>query len=321
MRLGLYLTNAHTNVIEPTQGGRVVGRKLHAAAVLPLCCWPWGAGMDQAHVTEAVWNRLLALRAGAPVGPDPLWSPTEGAAWALYLPLAADEKPFLLAQVGQSLDGRVATVSGDAQDISGRDGLRHLHRCRALCDAVVIGVRTALHDDPRLTVRMVPGPNPARVVIDPRGRLPDTAKVLADDGARRIVIQATDTPRPAGVEVLRLPAADGWIRPTAIRKVLAKQGLSRVLIEGGGVTIAGFLEAGLLHRLHVSVAPLIIGSGPAGLRTSPVARLSDALRPETHVYGLGTDVVFDCAFGRAGSARRSVWPTVEEVEPLAARRA
>lgn len=277
--------------------------------------------MDQAHVTEAVWNRLLALRAGAPVGPDPLWSPAEGAAWALYLPLAFDEKPFLLAQVGQSLDGRVATVSGDAQDISGRDGLRHLHRCRALSDAVVIGVKTALHDDPRLTVRMVPGPNPARVVIDPRGRLPDTARVLADDGARRIVIQATDTPRPAGVEVLRLPAADGWIRPTAIRKVLAKRGLSRVLIEGGGVTIAGFLEAGLLHRLHVSVAPLIIGSGPAGLRTSPVARLSDALRPETHVYGLGTDVVFDCAFGRAGSARRSVWPTVDEVEPLAARRA
>ena len=68
-----------------------------------------------------------------------------------------------------------------------------------------------------------------------------------------------------------------------------------MLIEGGGVTIGRFLDAGLLFRLHVAIAPLIIGAGPAGLRTSPIARLADALRPETHVYGLDSDVIFDCA--------------------------
>ena len=83
-----------------------------------------------------------------------------------------------------------------------------------------------------------------------------------------------------------------------------------MLVEGGGVTIAGFLEAGLLQRLHVAVAPLIIGAGPSGLSTAPVARLADALRPETHVYGLASDVVFDCALA-PGSASRSRWPTVQ----------
>ena len=183
-----------------------------------------------------------------------------------------------------------------------------------------MGVRTALGDDPRLTVRLVEGPSPARVVIDPRGRLPDDARVLRPDGVRRLVIQSCPRRRPAGVEVVELPAADGWIAPAAIRAALAERGLARVLIEGGGVTIAGFLDAGLLQRLHVAIAPLIIGTGPSGLSTAPVARLADALRPETHVYGLDSDVVFDCALAPAGKASTSRWPTVQR-QPLAATRA
>jgi riboflavin-specific deaminase-like protein len=279
--------------------------------------------MQVAGMTFSVWEALLDLRDGAAREASPFWTAAECAGWDLYAPLAErfGAEPWYFAQIGQSLDGRVATQSGDARDISGEDGLAHLHRCRALADAVVIGVRTAIHDDPRLTVRLVPGRSPARVVIDPAGRLSNEARVLQDDGTRRIVIQSCDTQRPDGVEVVVLPARDGWIAPASIRGALAARGLTRVLIEGGGVTIAGFLEAGLLERLHVAVAPLIIGAGPAGLSTTPVARLADALRPETHVYGLGTEVVFDCALASRGSASRSVWPIVQEVEPLAARRA
>jgi riboflavin-specific deaminase-like protein len=272
----------------------------------------------RAEVSDEVWAALLALAAGRAAGPRRTWSAAERAAFELYEPLTAGDAPSLFAQVGQSLDGRIATASGDATAISGPDGLRHLHRCRALADAVVVGVRTALADDPRLTVRLVPGENPARVVIDPRGRLPDDARPLSADGARRIVVQACDRPRPPGVEVVRLPAEDGWICPGAIAEALADRGLRRVLIEGGGVTIGRFLDAGLLFRLHVAIAPLIIGAGPAGLRTSPIARLADALRPETHVYGLDSDVVFDCALG---TARRSTWPTVQRDAALAASRA
>jgi riboflavin-specific deaminase-like protein len=279
--------------------------------------------MQRAEVTEAVWSALLAARwQGA--GPNRTgWDEAERAAWELYAPLVGGrpDAPFCYAQVGQSLDGRVATVAGDARDISGPQGLRHLHRCRALADGVVIGVRTALTDDPRLTVRLVTGPSPARVVIDPRGRLPNGAAVLADDGVRRIVIQGCDTARPPGVEVAVLPVSDGWIAPTAIRAALVGLGLHRLLIEGGGVTIGGFLEAGLLDRLHVGIAPLIIGAGPSGLRTAPVARLADALRPETTAYGLDTDVIFDCALVPAGSASRSQCPTEASDVALAARRA
>ena len=160
------------------------------------------------------------------------------------------------------------------------------------------------------------------MVIDPRGRLPDDARVLADDGARRLVVQACDTPRPRRRRGgARCPPTAAGSAPARSRAALAERGLPRVLVEGGGVTIAGFLDAGLLQRLHVAIAPLIIGAGPSGLRTAPVARLADALRPETHVYGLDSDVVFDCALAPAGSASRSTWPTVQRAEPLAARRA
>ena len=166
----------------------------------------------------------------------------------------------------------------------------------------------------------MPGPSPARVVIDPRGRLPDDARVLVDDGARRLVVQACDRPRPKGVEVVRTAAAGRWIDPAAIRAAVAARGILRVLVEGGGVTIAGFLDAGHLQRLQVAIAPIIIGAGPSGLHTAPITRLADALRPETRVYGLDSDVVFDCALAPAGRANKSMWPTVHP-EPLAARRA
>jgi len=260
----------------------------------------------QAEMSERVWAALLALRDGAEPLPARDWTAGESAAWALYAPVARRAgRPLRVAQIGQSLDGRVATVSGDARDVSGPDGLAHLHRLRALVDAVVIGVRTALHDAPRLTVRLVPGANPARVVIDPQGRLPDDAPVLAADGARRLVIQAVDRSRPAGVEVLRLTGREGWIAPRHIAAALEAEGLGHALIEGGGITIAGFLEAGLLDRLHVAVAPLIIGAGPTSLTTTPVARLSEAMRPETSVYALGSDVVFDCVVGRSALSRPS----------------
>jgi riboflavin-specific deaminase-like protein len=261
----------------------------------------------QVEVTSRVWKRLLDIRHGQGCHCCGTWSAAEHAALALYGPVARrDLGPVLVAQIGQSLDGRIATVTGDARDVSGPDGLAHLHRIRALVDGVVIGVRTALHDAPRLTVRLCPGPNPARIVIDPQGRLPNDAPVLRADGARRFVIQTVDTPRPAGVTTLRLHAQDGQIAPAQISEALRAEGLSTVLIEGGGITIGRFLEAGVLSRLHVAIAPVLIGGGPQGLTLpSPCAVLADALRPETRPYALGSDVVFDCALTRAAREARA----------------
>ncbi|WP_297774690.1 RibD family protein [uncultured Roseovarius sp.] len=270
--------------------------------------------MQTADVTPKVWERILSTRNGQACLCCGDWTQGERAAIDLYgSMIAAPGACHMVAQIGQSLDGRVATVSGDAADVSGPDGLAHLHRMRALVDAVVVGVKTALHDNPRLSVRLVPGRNPARVVIDPSGRLPNDARLFAEDGTRRLVIQTVDTPRPAGVEVIRLPRNE-WISPAAIVSGLREKGLHHLMIEGGAITIARFLEADLLSRLHVAVAPLLIGAGPQGLTTRPVAKLAEARRPETQVYGLGSDVVFDCLVGARAEAR--AWPHAEPAAVL-----
>jgi len=268
--------------------------------------------LQQVDITPAVWRRLLEVRAGDACVCCGAWSAPERAALDLYGPLARrDSRPTITGQIGQSLDGRIATAGGEARDVSGPDGLNHLHRLRALAEGVVIGVRTALHDAPRLTVRRCEGPNPARIVIDPRGRLPDDSPVLIPDGARRIVIQAVNTKRAAGVEVIRMEAGSGQFAPELIVEALREAGLFYLLIEGGSYTIAKFIEAGLLDRLHVAVSPLLIGGGPSGLTLfQQPETLADALRPDTRVFSLGSDIVFDCGFSsRSSEAIRPVHDT------------
>jgi len=205
------------------------------------------------------------------------------------------DRLVVIAQIGQSLDGRIATSSGHSHYINSTAGRAHLHRLRALADAVVVGVGTVLADDPQLTVRLVPGPHPARVVLDPHGRLPASASVLAADGVRCLVVMATPRPAlPAGAESVVLSAADGHIAPAAILDALGRRGMRRILIEGGAATISRFLAAGCLDRLHVLVAPMIIGAGPAALTLPPIDRLDGALRPPTSVHLLDDEVLFDC---------------------------
>src|SRR6185437_14612389 len=111
-----------------------------------------------------------------------------------------------------------------------------------------------------LTVRRVAGPNPARVVLDPRGRLPAGARLLAADGVRRLVVTAAGvrSPLPADVEIVAVAKTDGQIAPAAVLAALAERGFRRVLIEGGADTISRFLAAKCLDRLHVVVAPIIM---------------------------------------------------------------
>ena len=117
--------------------------------------------MNQIDASESVWNKLLEVRSGSGCSCCGDWSEGERAALDLYGPLARqDLAPLTVGQIGQSLDGRIATVSGESAGISGPDGLLHLHRIRALVDGVVVGVLTALQDSPRLTVRLCDGQNP-----------------------------------------------------------------------------------------------------------------------------------------------------------------
>jgi len=202
----------------------------------------------------------------------------------------------VVGQIGQSLDGRIATESGHSKYINGPAGLAHLHRLRALMDGIVIGVGTAIADDPQLTVRRVAGPQPARIVIDPKGRLGAKARVFADDGARRLLVIARGTrcAPPTGVETIELPATDGQLAPAAILAALAGRGLRRILIEGGAVTVSRFLAAGCLDRMHVMVAPVILGAGRASFILPPVERADQALRVPMHAHQIEDEVLFDC---------------------------
>jgi riboflavin-specific deaminase-like protein len=202
----------------------------------------------------------------------------------------------VVGQFGQSIDARIATAAGHSHYINGAAGLAHLHRLRALVDAVVVGAGTAVADDPQLTVRRVAGPNPARVVIDPNGRLPPTAKVLADDGIRRLVLTGTRTrlALPHGVEIVRLPRTGGQIAPAAMLAALAARGFRRILIEGGADTVSRFIAAGCLDRLHVVIAPIIIGAGPSSITLPPIKLLDHALRAPMRSHILGDEVLLDC---------------------------
>jgi riboflavin-specific deaminase-like protein len=202
----------------------------------------------------------------------------------------------LIGQCGQSIDARIATSSGHSHYINGVGGLAHLHRLRALVDAVVIGVGTAVLDDPLLTVRRVEGPSPARVVIDPNGRLPASARVLAADGIRRIVITAAGarTRLPGGVETLAIAADNGRLAPAAIATALADRGLRRILIEGGADTVSRFLAARCLDRLHILIAPIILGTGRSSLTLAPIERVEQAMRAPMRAHVLDGDVLLDC---------------------------
>jgi riboflavin-specific deaminase-like protein len=203
---------------------------------------------------------------------------------------------IVVGQCGQSIDARIATTTGHSHYINGAEGLAHLHRLRALVDAVVIGVGTARADDPQLTVRRIPGPSPARVVIDPNGRLAPSARLLTNDGVRRLVMTRNDaTPDlPPGVEIVRLAADAGQLAPRAVLAALAERGFRRILIEGGSNTVSRFLAAGCLDRLHVMIAPMIIGSGAPSVSLTPIERVDQAIKAPIRAHILGEEVLLDC---------------------------
>jgi len=242
----------------------------------------------------------------------------------LYLPIcsATATRPITVGHLGQSLDGFIATSSGDSCWVTGPENILHMHRLRALCDAVIVGAGTIEADNPRLTTRLVAGSNPLRVIIDPACRLPAAHAVFSDREAptvRTIVAGSASAAaaRARGEDVLEVRAPGNTLDLPELLHQLRLRGHCRILVEGGGVTVSSFLEAGLLDRLHITVAPLLIGEGRPAVRMSPRVQLRDCLRVHHRVYRAGRDILFDCDLRTAaGSANGEGLPAAATIQRI-----
>jgi 3,4-dihydroxy 2-butanone 4-phosphate synthase/GTP cyclohydrolase II len=275
-------------------------------------------GHDNARNLPDVWSELLEGRV-----PDTATAGSEAELLDRYGPLVAAGPVITIAQLAQSVDGFIASRTGDANYVSGEDDREHLHRLRALVDTVVIGVRTIIADNPQLTTRAVPGPSPVRAIIDPTGRMPGDARVLTDGSAKTLWCIAAGSDLPADVaphvDLVSLPVENGRFEPQALLDMLRARGLGRVLVEGGGRTVSDFLAAGVLDRLYLTTAPILVGDGIPGVRFAGADLIGDALTASVRRFSLGRDIctVFDFAARRTDlePSRQGQDVTMTQIDP------
>ena len=210
-------------------------------------------------------------------------------------------RPSVTVSYAQTLDGRVATATGESKWISCPESLRFAHEMRAGHDAVLIGAGTVCSDDPLLTVRHVPGTSPLRVVVDSTLRIPPEAAVLANGAAPGTVLAVTDR-APAkrrdkaislGATVMQLPSdVDGRVDLAALLGELVTSGIASVMVEGGATLITGFFKAQLVDRLAVCIAPKILGDGVEAIGDLGIRDLARSLTlADTAVEPYGVDLI------------------------------
>ena len=223
------------------------------------------------------------------------------------------DRPTVTVSYAQTLDGRLATSGGSSRWISCSESLRFAHTLRSEHDAVMVGAGTACKDDPRLTVRHVPGKDPLRVVVDGSLRTPLTAAVLANGAAGGTVLAVTDRAPEAqredaaslGATILRLPAREGGrVDLGALLAELYARGVRSVMVEGGAALITSLLRDRLVDRLAVCIAPKVLGSGIEAVGDLGVRELADSLiLTETSVVRYGVDLVLDARVEYPNGAR------------------
>ena len=216
-------------------------------------------------------------------------------------------RPYVHLKMAQTLDGRVAAPDGSSRWISDEAARRLVHRLRSQYDAVLIGSGTAIADDPELTVRLVKGRNPRRVILDSRLAINIEAKVLAlPDSAKTIIIYNHDAGTPQDVrkaETLRsrgatlIPVAAAAAGGVSLKEVLAalgKQKVQSVLVEGGAGVFSSFLSEGLWDRLSLFIAPVILGGGVNAVSNMGIESMGQAMRFRDGVFRrVGSQVLFE----------------------------
>ena len=235
-----------------------------------------------------------------------------GAVSAWFRHFVVRRRPYVLLKLAASLDGRIATASGESRWVSGAAARRWVHALRNRVDAVMVGAGTVLADDPALTCRLRGGRDPRRIVVDGRLRVSPRAAVFRRGSASPTVVVTTTAASPrrrralqrVGAEVVALPGRQGRVRMDAVLKALAARDIVSVLVEGGADLAATLLRERAVDRALVVSAPLLLGAdGRAMLAGLGVARLASALRlAQVTVTRLGPDVLWDGAVQYRGGA-------------------
>ncbi|MDQ3794858.1 MAG: RibD family protein [Actinomycetota bacterium] len=213
-------------------------------------------------------------------------------------------RPTVTVSYAQTLDGRLATANGSSRWISAPESLRFAHQLRAEHDAVAVGAGTACKDDPRLTVRLVPGDDPLRVVVDGSLRTPFSAAVLANGAAKGTILAVTErAPHERcekalslGATVFKLPADErGRVDLRALLSELRTSlDVRSVMVEGGAALITSFLHDRLVDRLAVCIAPKILGSGIEAIGDLGIYNLTDSLAlTDISIIPYGVDIILD----------------------------
>ena len=219
-------------------------------------------------------------------------------------------RPYVVLKYAQTLDGRIATSGGDSKWISGPQERRAAHAMRAACDAVVVGAGTVLADDPLLTVRMVPGASPIRVVLDSTLLVPPDAQVFGPNAATVVLTSERSEPdrraalqrRGVKVEVVG-QAPDGIDLTDGLARLLAL-GIRSVLVEGGARVITSMLRERLADRVVVAVAPILLGKGTEAVGDLGARLVADGLLLLNRtVHQLGPDLLIAGDLDRAGRGR------------------
>ena len=212
--------------------------------------------------------------------------------------------PFVIAKFASSLDGRIASASGDARWVSGPESRAWAHQLRTRIDAILVGSETVIADDPLLTARPEEegedARQPIRIVLDTRGRTPPMAQVFTGP-APTVIVTSKDAPaewrsaiEARGAEVLALPVADDRIDLRALLEELGRRDVVLLLVEGGAVVLGSFFDAGFVDKVHAIVAPMIVGAAeaPAAVAGRGAYRMADALRlAGVTVENLGEDLL------------------------------
>tara|TARA_B100000949_G_C14277963_1_gene450454 strand:- start:482 stop:1339 length:858 start_codon:yes stop_codon:yes gene_type:complete len=212
----------------------------------------------------------------------------------IFLPIILNnnKEPYVIGHLAQSLDGFIATNSGESKYISCKQNIEHIHRIRAISDVILVGAKTILYDNPMLTTRLVKGNNPMRLILDPRDKISESKKIFKNPDKNSFKIISMNQ-KNKNEKNFRLPTVKNNFKANNLLKLFKKLNKRIIFIEGGGYTISNFYENNLLDRFHLCLSPILIGQGKNSFLIKGKRFMRDFKNHKINYYEMGKDILCD----------------------------